>query len=133
MKNYFQKIIWRRNRCKNRQKISETALKLKLKANLVYSSNHKFAIDAHDKLVEQANIALPEAFLKRWLIAINKELTVEQIENEFDSFISDLKWQLIKDVIIKENDIKVSVEETQCICSTNGTCPVQPVRNLRYP
>ncbi len=45
--------------------------------------------------------------------AINKDLSVEQIENEFDSFISDLKWQLIKDVIIKENDIKVSVEETQ--------------------
>jgi trigger factor len=88
-------------------------IKSEIEANLIYSSNHKFAIDAHDKLVEQANIVLPEEFLKRWLKAINKDVSVEQIENEFDSFISDLKWQLIKDVIIKENNIKVSAEETQ--------------------
>lgn len=88
-------------------------IKEEIEANLVYSSNHKFAIDAHDKLIEQYNPELPEAFLKRWLIAINKELTVEQIENEFEAFISDLKWQLIKDVIIKENDLKVTAEEVQ--------------------
>lgn len=88
-------------------------IKSEIEANLIYSSNHKFAIDAHDKLVEEANIELPEAFLKRWLIAINKELSTEQIENEFQAFIDDLKWQLIKDSIIKENDIKVSAEETQ--------------------
>ena len=88
-------------------------VKSEIEGNLAYSSNHKFAIDTHDKLVEQANIALPEEFLKRWLIAINKELTVDQIEKEFGAFISDLKWQLIKDVIVKENDIKVSVEETR--------------------
>jgi trigger factor len=88
-------------------------IKEEIEANLVYSSNHKFAIDAHDKLIEQNNVELPEAFLKRWLIAINKELTVEQIENEFDAFIDDLKWQLIKDVIIKENELNVSAEEVQ--------------------
>ena len=88
-------------------------IKEEIEANLVYSSNHKFAIDAHDKLIGQNNLELPEAFLKRWLIAINKELTVEQIENEFDAFISDLKWQLIKDVLIKENDLKVTAEEVQ--------------------
>lgn len=88
-------------------------IKSEIEGNLIYSSNQKFSVDAHDKLLEQANITLPEAFLKRWLIAINKELTVEQVENDFDSFMSDLKWQLIKDFIIKENRIKVSVEETQ--------------------
>ena len=88
-------------------------IKLEIETNLMHSSNHKFALDAHDKLVEQANITLPEAFLKRWLIAINKELTAEQIENEFEAFLGDLKWQLIKDVVIKENGIKVTSEETK--------------------
>jgi len=88
-------------------------IKSEIETNLKYSSNHKFALDAHNKLVEQANITLPEAFLKRWLIAINKELTAEQIENEFEAFIGDLKWQLIKDVVIKENGIKVTPEETK--------------------
>ena len=88
-------------------------IKLEIETNLMHSSNHKFALDAHDKLVEQANITLPEAFLKRWLIAINKEITVEQVENEFEAFISDLKWQLIKDVLVKENNIKVTPQETE--------------------
>ena len=88
-------------------------IKSEIEKNLVYSSNQKFAIDAHDKLVEDANIILPEAFLKRWLIAVNKELSVEQIEKEFDSFINDLKWQLIKETIIKDNEISVTSEETR--------------------
>lgn len=91
-----------------RTRISEEIAK-----NLTYSSEHKFAIDARDTLVEKTNLVLPEAFLKRWLVTINKELTTEQIENDFDSFIKDLEWQLIKDVIIKENELKVTQEETE--------------------
>jgi len=89
-----------------------TRIKTEIEGSLIHSSNHKFAIDAHNNLVEQNSMVLPEAFLKRWLIAINKEITVEQIENEFDAFIKDLKWQLIKDSIIKENGLTVSAEET---------------------
>jgi trigger factor len=86
-------------------------VKDEIAANLVYSSDHKFAIDARDTLIEKSKLKLPEAFLKRWLIAVNKELTVEQIENEFEPFIKDLEWQLIKDKIAGENDIKVTAEE----------------------
>lgn len=86
-------------------------IKEDLAKNLSYSSDHKFALDLRDKLVEQVNPELPEAFLKRWLIAANKEITEEQVENEFGFFIADLKWQLIKDNIIKSNELKVTPEE----------------------
>lgn len=86
-------------------------IKDELANNLVYSSEHKFALDTRDALVEKMNIELPEGFLKRWLIAVNKELTLEQIENDFDHFILDLKWQLIRDSIAKEHEIKVTPEE----------------------
>ena len=86
-------------------------VKDEIAAGLVQSSDYKFAIDARDTLVEKSKIKLPEAFLKRWLIAVNKELTVEQVESEFDAFIKDLEWQLIKDKIGEENDIKVTPEE----------------------
>lgn len=79
--------------------------------NLVFSSDHKFAQDVHNALMEKTEVELPEAFLKRWLIEVNKELTLEQIENDFDGFIKDLKWQLIKDTVAKENEIKVTPEE----------------------
>ncbi len=88
-------------------------IKEDIAANLVYSSDQKFAIDTRDALLEKTQVELPEAFLKRWLIAVNKEITEEQINNEFEYFIKDLQWQLIKDSIIKENELKVTPEETE--------------------
>jgi trigger factor len=38
-------------------------------------------------------------------------VTEEQIENDFDGFLKDLKWQLIKDKIINENELEVEEEE----------------------
>lgn len=89
-----------------RNRISE-----EIAGNLTYSSDHKFGIDARETLVEKTGVKLPEAFLKRWLIAVNKELTIEQVENEFDFFIKDLQWQLIKDDIAKDNELKVTEED----------------------
>ena len=50
---------------------------------------------------------LPEEFLKRWLKVTNNELTDEQIEADFDNFMNDLRWQLIKDRIVRDNEIKI--------------------------
>ena len=79
--------------------------------NLVHSSNHKFTIDTRDALVEKTEIPLPEDFLKRWLMEANEDVTEEQIENDFEGFVKDLRWQLIKDNIINENDLKAEPEE----------------------
>jgi trigger factor len=37
----------------------------------------------------------------------------EQIEKEFDSFKKDLKWQLIRNKVARDNDVKISEEELQ--------------------
>lgn len=90
-----------------------TRMKEEIARSLENSSEYKFAIDTRDALVEQSDMQLPEAFLKRWLIAVNKELTEEQIDQDFDGFLQDLKWQLIKDTIAKENEVKVSQDEVE--------------------
>ena len=61
-------------------------IKEEIASNLVHSSEHKFTIDTRDTLVEKIEMELPETFLKRWLTAINKELTQEQIDNDFPAF-----------------------------------------------
>lgn len=86
-------------------------IKEEIAGNLIYSSDHKFTLDTRDVLVEKTEMELPEAFLKRWLTTVNKELTQEQIDNDFPAFILDLKWQLIKDAVAKENEIQVTPEE----------------------
>ncbi len=86
-------------------------LEEELASNLIHSSEQRFATDVRDTLVEKVNPELPEAFLKRWLRVANKDVTEEQIEKDFDGFLKDLKWQLIKDKLIKENELKVEEEE----------------------
>jgi len=61
--------------------------------------------------VKKAKVKLPEAFLKRWIVATNKEMTEEQVEKDFANYSDDIKWQLIKDKLIKEHELKVSEEE----------------------
>lgn len=63
-------------------------------------------------LVTKLNIQLPDEFLKRWLMAVNeKPLTKEQLEKEYPDYSSAMKWKLIENKIIKENNISVSPEE----------------------
>ncbi|TKG94687.1 trigger factor [Puteibacter caeruleilacunae] len=88
-------------------------LKTEIEEGTVQSSDYKFLLDSKDILVKKAKFDLPVEFLKRWLVATNKELTSEQIENDWANFEDDLKWQLIKDKIIKDNEIKVTDEEVR--------------------
>lgn len=82
-----------------------------IRASFSRETKFKMMLDIREKLAEKLEISLPEDFLKRWIIATNKEVTAEQIEEEFPRFITDLKWTLIKSKIAKENELKVSEEE----------------------
>ena len=44
---------------------------------------------------------------------VNEKTTEEQIEKEFDSFRKDLKWQLIRNKVARDNEVKISEEELQ--------------------
>ena len=109
---FYKKIYGEETEVKTEEDF-RNKIKEEIAANLVQSSDHKFALDTRDTLVEKTEMELPEAFLKRWLLATNKELTEEQLDNDFGSFIKDLQWQLIKDSIVKENELKVTPEETE--------------------
>jgi trigger factor len=69
-------------------------------------------------LLEETKMELPETFLKKWLATStdpksgDKEpKTPEQIEAEFPTFINQLRWTLISDKIITENNLEVTQEE----------------------
>ncbi|MBA4408171.1 MAG: trigger factor [Bacteroidota bacterium] len=88
-------------------------VKAELEENFIYSSNYKFALYCRDHLLKSIQFDLPVAFLKRWILATNEKMTVEQLETDFDNFMIDLKWQLIKDKIVKDNDLKITEEDVR--------------------
>jgi len=82
-----------------------------IKESFEYQSDYRFSIDAKDKLVAKAKLTLPDEFLKRWLVAANEELTEEAVEKDYDHMQKDLAWQLIKNKIAEEHEIKVEEED----------------------
>ncbi len=88
-----------------------TKIREEIKKDFNEQSNYKLLIDVKDKLVKKTNLALPDEFLKRWLLLSNKELTQEILDKDYSNFQKDLQWQLIKDKIVKAYEIKVTEED----------------------
>jgi len=85
-----------------------------VRVNLSKESDYKLLVDLRAKLIEKADLQIPEAFLKRWIYVINEgKFTHEAIEKDFPAFAEDIKWQLIKENFITNNSIEVSEEELQ--------------------
>ncbi len=68
--------------------------------------------EIYELLVHNTPIELPVAFLKRWLReGGEKPKSAAEVENEFGGFEHQLRWQLISDKLIAENNIDISAEE----------------------
>jgi trigger factor len=87
-------------------------IKDELAAMFINDSERKFYNEVVEHLMGKINFSLPNEFLKRWIVAVNeKPVTPEQVDAEFESYSKGLKWQLIENKIIKENDLKVENQE----------------------
>ena len=69
-----------------------------------------------DNLVENNPFALPDAFVKRWIVENNQgKITAEDLEKDYETnYVKGLRWQLIEDVIARDNtDLIVTDEEVR--------------------
>ena len=91
---------------------SEEEFKNKIKEALTDQftpqSDYKFLLDAREVLVQKAGeMKFADDMLKRWLVAANENTTAEKVEEDFPKMIEDLKYQLIKENLVKSNNLKV--------------------------
>ncbi len=97
---------------------SEEEFKEKIKADiqttLNQDSEYKFSLDAKEYIVNRfKDLTYPDAFLKRWLKASNKEMEEDKIEEEYPKMIEDLTWQLVKNKLAETHEIEVTKEEVE--------------------
>jgi len=65
-----------------------------------------------ENLIDNTKFDLPSEFLQKWLAtAGEKELTAEEAAEEYNKSEKGLRYQLIQEKIVKENDIKLDYEE----------------------
>ena len=87
-------------------------VKAELENQLKGHSEYRFTIDAKEKMVKKnEDVALPEAFLKRWIVAVNEGMTPEEVEKDFEGYRGEFKWQLVKSAIVREYQVKVEEED----------------------
>ncbi len=78
------------------------------------NSEYRFTIDARDKMLKKnADVQLPEAFLKRWILAVNEKMTEEEVEKDFEGFRDEFKWQLFKSDLLTSHDAKVEESDVK--------------------
>ena len=90
----------------------DAAVESRLADNYKQEADYRLNKDIRDYLVEKANIALPESFLKKWLYKVNEgKFSMEEIEKEFDAFLADFRWQMVRGYIMQKNGLKIEEKD----------------------
>jgi trigger factor len=91
------------------QKEFKNKVKLDIEKQFINQSDQKFFNDCVELLITNTKIELPEHFVKKLIIANQKEKVNENdIEKEFSQSTKGIKYQLIESKLIEENNIDIS-------------------------
>ena len=78
----------------------------------VADSDYKFLIDVRKMLMEKVGkLEFPDALLKRIMRMNNQDKDEKFVDDNYDKSIEELTWHLIKEQLVKANDIKVEQED----------------------
>jgi trigger factor len=89
-----------------RAKITE-----ELESMMVQDSERKLQDEIYHYAIGKVQFNLPDEFLKRWLRATNEKLSDEELQGGYNDFAQNLKWTLIENKIIKDNNIDIKYDE----------------------
>jgi len=77
----------------------------------VQNADQKLQNDLYTLGMDRVKATFPDEFLKRWLKATNEKLTDEEIQEGYDDFAKNLRWTLIENKIINDNELEIKYEE----------------------
>ena len=108
-KDFFKKV-YPKETPKN---ITDFKSKIKedIEKQFANQSDQKFLNDVTDSFIKNTKISLPKDFLKRLMKLNSKdEISDEDLEKEYLNSENGIKYQLIEEKLIIENDIKINSE-----------------------
>lgn len=86
----------------------------RLESSLKQEAEWRMTKEIRDHFIQKADIKLPEDFLKRWLyFANNGKISKEEIEKEFEGFVQDFKWQLVRGYFMKKFNFEITRKDLE--------------------
>lgn len=96
----------------------------RIRAEYSQEADFRFSKDAKNYLLEKADVKIAEKFLKRWVYVVNEgKFTMEDIEKDWDLFIIDYKWQMVRSYLMDKYGVKI--EEADLLASAKGFAAYQ--------
>ena len=101
---------------------TEEEFRLKVKEELEKqfkpNADHLFIHEMRDIIVEQMkDVKFPDEFLKRWLLESNEGRTEEQVEEDYPKILEDLKFHIVKQKIVEDNEIKIEFKDIEALAA----------------
>jgi trigger factor len=88
------------------------AIRSEIETNWNNQSRSQLHHTLYHELLDHTKIDFPESFLKRWIQTSGENpKSPEEAEHEFPVFANQLKWTLLVDKIVKENNIEVTADD----------------------
>ncbi len=115
----FEKIFGVKTEAEFDAKVEE-----RIRAEYAQEADFRFSKDAKTFLLEKAGVTIAEKFLKRWVYVVNEgKFTMEDIEKDWDLFIVDYKWQMVRNYLMNKYNVKI--EEADLLASAKGFAAYQ--------
>ncbi len=115
----FEKIFGVKTEAEFDAKIEE-----RIRAEYAQEADFRFTKDAKAYLLDKAGVQIAEKFLKRWVFVVNEgKFTMEDIEKDWDLFIVDYKWQMVRSYLMEKYGVKI--EEADLLASAKGFAAYQ--------
>lgn len=87
-------------------------IKESVAAQFVADTDYKFLIDVRNYLMNKiGKLEFPDALLKRIMLLNNEEKGEAFVNENYDKSIEELTWHLIKEQLVKANDVKVEQQD----------------------
>lgn len=74
-------------------------------------SEYLLSHQMQEKILKDTKLDIPEGFYKKWIKATNEAIKDEELEKDFEHYVRDLKWTLIKNRIGEDNELKIEYSD----------------------
>ncbi len=102
---FFDKVFGK-DKVKTEEEFIEEYSKI-FEKNYDQESEYLFAHQIQEKVLKETKLNIPQDFYKKWILATNQDLKEEDVEKDFEHYVRDLKWTLIKNKIADDNKLNI--------------------------